>query len=1057
MARRLVLLLVLAGPALAVGQESEPPASEPVEPAEPAEPVELDEPAATTPIPPPDPAAAEPGLPGAEDVGLGFLLGVAGCRDRSYGEDPLLAGLEVSGTLLDAAGDVRAFFDARVPGLKTGRFYTERACRDLRELAELLRYRAEIREEDAPGGGVALKLELRPMTLVRHVEVRGNAGLFELRLSPVRREEILSRLKLRPGTALEDDPERRRLQLVDEEQRVRAHLVRRGFFDARVTVSVTPRDEPYEVTLRVSIKKGPGYTVGEIGVEGNTAVRNEVITEVLGQRICLLTFLCFGKDRFDYEELRTDLERVREIYQKAGYPGVRVTTTYSPSQSADHATRTVRFKVIVRERKKITVSFVGNRTRDDRGLRNLLTFNVAGAYDDIEAESSAEAIRRSYQASGRFLTTVRFERVRLAPTESCPECDPHDGIVFTVDEGPEQRVRAVEFRGNRAFSDERLADVVVTRPYPPFRYLIGRGGYVTSLQLAQDVQRLVDVYARDGYAGVRVTPTVTNHPAAEPVGAMAAMVSAGDRGGGLYLTFDIVEGTRDVVQAVEHHGNHELSSAELLDRAVLRPGAPFTEDGLAADIDLVRRRYLDRGFLYVDVKAARSGAGPATRVRFDVDEGVKVRAGKVLVRGNFKTRGWIVRDVLGLDEGDVLSTRKLDAGQAGLRGTDLFANIPPPVTVGRDPVNLLVDVEERHDNILEVRVAGGFTSDENVFVTGSTDFRNLSGTGISLALNGELGLERQRAQATLAFPQWAVQRAVRLPLRLELQGRYRNEVTERFGDLETIGVSAVLSRQLASGIFFSLRYDWNRFGRSTELVRPPGVDQDLSNLAIRTTTASLGPLILIDRRRPSALLPTSGYVAQAQVSFASRYLFGTDDFIRLNLGGQLFIPFGGRFVVTQTLRYDQGLFYPGSDEVLLPEVERFTGGGDTTVRGIAEDRLATEIIPNPLLPASDVTAFRLVPAGGNIRFLYKLDAQAQLYRFSEAFSLASAVFLDNGFIANSFFRFDLGRRLRHSLGVALRVIAAPLISLSVEYAFPLDPDLGDDPTGRLHFNLGISF
>lgn len=1050
---RLALLTVLLMPAVAAAQ------GDPNEP--PAEPVQLDEGAEATPAPPSQQTVGGSLVPGAGDVGLGFFLGVAACREGSYPTDPLITELTVSGVFLDDAEELRAVFDARVPGNKKGRAYSEDACRDLRALADTLRYRMEIRERPA-GDGVALQLVMRPMVLVRYVDVRGNASILDLRFSPVFREEILRRLKLRPGASLDEDAERRRQQLVDEEQRVRAYLVRRGFFDAEVHVSIKERSDPYEVTLRVDVKKGEGYTVGQVGVEGNTAVEDHSITDVMRQPICLLSFLCFGKDDFDYEELKADLDEVRQLYQKRGYPGVRVSTTYSPSQSADHASKTVRFKVIIRERKKITVSFQGAEHKEERTLRDLLTFDDAGAYDDIEAEASAEAIRRSYQGNGRFLTTVHFEREKLAPSDSCPECDPHDAIVFHIDEGPEQQVKSVEFRGNKAFSGEALRKVVVTKPYPRFRYLIGSGGYVTTLQLAQDVQRLVDVYRREGYSRVSVTPRIANRGGAEELGAVAAMVSAQDRGDGLHITFDIVEGPREIVEVVEHAGNHEIPADELMRRrgdeeAQLRPGRPFTEEGMQADADLIRRRYRDRGFLYAKVDGKATAVATKIRVRFTVDEGLRVRTGKLLVRGNFKTRGWVVRDALGLDEGSVLSAHRLDASQARLRATDLFSSIPPPVTIGRDPVHLVVDVEERYDNLLEGRIAGGFTTDQNLFVTGTTDFRHIGGVGIALSLNGELGLERQRAQATLTFPEWVLQRAVKLPLRLELQGRYRLEATERFGDVRTRGVSASLSRTLAPGVTFSVRYDWNQFGRSTELVRPPGVDQDLTSINIETTTASLGPLLLIDRRRPSALLPTSGYAAQAGLSFASRYLFGTDDFFKLSLGGQLFIPFGSRLVLAQTVRYDQGFFYPGTDEVLLPEVERFTAGGDTTVRGIAEDRLATEIIPNPLLPSSDVTAFRLVPAGGNIRGLYKIDLQAQLYAISEGVSLASAVFLDNGFIANSFFRFDVARRLRHSLGVALRFIFAPLISLSVEYAVPLDPDIGDDPTGRVHLNLGITF
>jgi outer membrane protein insertion porin family len=1061
--RRAVLLVVLVS-STALGQESERPPGEPKPP--PADAPEVGEQRPEGELPPaPEPEASPAPAPGgigealtpsAEQLGLEFLFGaVATCRTGAYGVDPLLGEVSVAGELLESNADVRAMFDAAVSWTKKGRWYSEENCRKLRELGAKLRYRVEL-EEALTGGTVALRVVLRPITQVRSIQVHGNASLWpwQWSLSPVFREDVIRRMKLRPGGSLDDDADRRRAQLADEEQRVREYLSRRGYYDATVKVSEV-EEGPYEVTLRVDIDKGPGYTVGKVTVEGNSAVEDEIITEIMSQRVCPFAGMCLWKDRFDYEELKTDRARVREIYQERGYPGVRVNTTYNPSESPDHGSKTVRFTVLIEERKKLTLAFEGARARSDKDLRSLLTFDEAGAYDDFEAQNGAEAIRRSYQGSGRFTTTVSFERVKLAPTADCPQCAPHDAITYHIDEGPEQRVRSIDFRGNRTFADEILTDVIATRVFPRFQYLFGAGGYVTSLSLSQDVERLGAFYQQQGFPEARIVPHIGNRPGiAAEIGAVAAQVTAEDRGSGLHLVYDIVEGPRDVVSAVEIAGNHELSADELAEGASIVVGQPYTRQAMDSDVERIKRRYVDRGYLYVAVAPERLGAGAATRVRFVISEGIQVRAGKVIVRGTFKTRRWVVKDALGLKEGEVLSVARLEESQAGLRSTDLFANVRPSQLVGRDPVHLIVDVEERFDRILDGRVAAGYSSDNNVFVAGSLELPHLGGIGVSLNLNGEVGLERQRAQATLAFPIWVMRRVAALPMRLELQGRLRNDDTPRFGTLSTKGVSVTLSRQLSPGVLFSLRYDWNRFGRQTDLLRPPGPNagEELDEAPINTTTASLGPVILIDRRRPTALMPTHGFTAQAQFQWASTALLGTDDFFKLGLAGQFFVPIGSRLVMMNTVRYDQG--FPLRGAVLLPEVERFTAGGDTTVRGIDQDRLATEIIANPLLPASDITGFRLVPVGGNIRFIHKLDLQVRLIGGDVA--VASALFLDTGFITNSFFRFDAGHRFRHSLGMALVRLMSPVGSLSFEYAFPLDPELGDDPTGRWHINIGFA-
>src|SRR6266508_3484753 len=103
---------------------------------------------------------------------------------------------------------------------------------------------------------------------------------------------------------------------------------------------------------------------------------------------------------------------------------VGVKTTFDLATSHDPVSKTVHFEVEIEERKKLTVSFEGNKNRSERELRDLLTFDDSGAFDDYEAQNSAEAIRRNYQASGRFLTTVDFRREKLQPSAQCATCAP---------------------------------------------------------------------------------------------------------------------------------------------------------------------------------------------------------------------------------------------------------------------------------------------------------------------------------------------------------------------------------------------------------------------------------------------------------------------------------------------------------------------------------------------------------------------------------------------------------------------------------------------------------
>jgi outer membrane protein assembly factor BamA len=70
-----------------------------------------------------------------------------------------------------------------------------------------------------------------------------------------------------------------------------------------------------------------------------------------------------------------------------------------------------------------------------------------------------------------------------------------------------------------------------------------------------------------------------------------------------------------------------------------------------------------------------------------------------------------------------------------------------------------------------------------------------------------------------------------------------------------------------------------------------------------------------------------------------------------------------------------------------------------------------------------------------------------------------ALFFDAGSIVNTFagdgFKHFFAR-FKHSVGGALRLVT-PVGSISVEYAVPMEPTYGTDPTGRFHFNFGFIF
>jgi len=169
------------------------------------------------------------------------------------------------------------------------------------------------------------------------------------------------------------------------------------------------------------------------------------------------------------------------------------------------------------KRKRIAIAFEGNTSKSASTLRDEVTFFERGAYDDYEASASADTLQRYYQKEGHFFARVDWRRERLSPEE--------ERIVFIVDEGPELKVRGIEFEGNKAFSSSALADVVSVRTFPLVGYIgLGEGGYVTGRQIDQDSERLVAYYQSKGYLEAKAHgEAATSRDALGQIGAVAAL------------------------------------------------------------------------------------------------------------------------------------------------------------------------------------------------------------------------------------------------------------------------------------------------------------------------------------------------------------------------------------------------------------------------------------------------------------------------------------------------------------------------------------------------------
>lgn len=889
------------------------------------------------------------------------------------------------------------------------------------------------------GGRVVIRV--RPHRVIRKIYIKGNWPLFE--------EEILRRLRFRPGQRLPGGEQLARA-IARQEQRMKRYLSKEGYFDGSLSIKITPTSTPHQVNLQVRVLKGKRYKVGEIVTtrpardrsrvrQAGLAVPRDEIEKMFRHRIL------FFRRSFNTRTFDRDAQRLTRRFHDLGYPGMRLRKSYEvvegrPPDSA------VRIKLRIQQRKKIEVHYRGNHSVKDDDLDEVLTLYDEGVYDDYELTQSAQEIHRLYQSRGHLQARVRFSR-KVGRTV--------DQVYFHIHEGPRFRIRRVEFAGNKQIDADRLQEVVKTRPFPWLGLFgLGEGGYITGKQLRQDVARLTQYYREQGFPQASVRGEVVPHPdlAGRP-GALAAAVGAGATGGGdLYVRFTIDEGKRSMVEKVYISGNRLVDSRTLLGQLALKAGRPFTVKALELDKARLARIYGEKGHPYAEIRALEESDLDGTNVvvQFTVQENQPVRFGPIFVRGNFHTRRSVIMADLDFKPGDPFDVALIERAERKLRKRQIFDVVRIQLLgIGRRQPELpvLVAVEERYDDYGAIEVGVGGSTDNLLFGSLAYNNRNVLGFGTSVTLKGEAGMKIQNVTA-----QYRDARIFGSPVVLDLRGFVRNQITARLGEVLTYGGTLGFQWEFLPHLTGILNYEIRRTKIKDELNRPSGVE-DARQADVFTRTGGIGHALVYDRR-DNPLNPSKGYRLQGSALMATRYLGGTNDFLKLGLSAQGYIPLPLGMTIALSVRYDHAL--PFGDSVTLPKVERFYAGGDTTIRGLDEDAAWTEVIGAPLAPGG-ATSYRIRPQGGNIRLIVNAEFIFPIWDESILFGLPlkGAVFTDHGFVTNSFDGFE-GEDFRHSVGLAWRLVT-PVGFFSVAFpAFVIDKEVGDE-RWRVHFNFGFVF
>jgi outer membrane protein insertion porin family len=241
-----------------------------------------------------------------------------------------------------------------------------------------------------------------------------------------------------------------------------------------------------------------------------------------------------------------------------------------------------------------TIRVEGNKRVEPETVRSYLTFSTGDAYDPALIDESLKAL----------FATGLFQDVRIR----------RDGatIIIVVVENP--IVSRVAFEGNREIEDATLASEV---------QLKARAVY-TRARVQSDVQRILDLYRRQGLYAAQVDPKIINLD-----------------NNRIDVVFEITEGPTTKVRAINFIGNSAFSDSQL--RYVisttqtnllsfLKNTNIYDPDRLNLDRELLRQFYLKNGYADARIISATADLdrdGRGFFITFTIEEGERYRFGAI--------------------------------------------------------------------------------------------------------------------------------------------------------------------------------------------------------------------------------------------------------------------------------------------------------------------------------------------------------------------------------------------------------------------------------------------
>jgi outer membrane protein insertion porin family len=371
--------------------------------------------------------------------------------------------------------------------------------------------------------------------------------------------------------------------------------------------------------------------------------------------------------------------------------------------------------ITVRERPAISkIEITGNKAIKTEDLKKGMSDNgldEGQIFKRATLEGLAQELQRQYVAQGRYGASVKTE-VKELPRNQVE-------LKVVVDEGSVAAIKHINIVGNRAFSDEELADIFELHTTGWLSWLQSDDKYSRE-KLTGDLERLESYYLDRGYLQFKIDST---------------QVSLSPDKQSVFITVNITEGEVYTVSDVELAGDPIVPEEEIRRLLLVRKGQTFSQVLMTTTSDYITKRLGNEGYTFAEVNGMpeTNDEDKTVKITFFIDPGKRAYVRRINFRGNTRTSDDVLRREMRQMESSSASSARIEQSKVRLERLGYFKEVQVEtneVPGTSDQVDVEYTVEEQPSGTIGGTV--GYAQGSGLVFGANVQENNWLGTGKSV-------------------------------------------------------------------------------------------------------------------------------------------------------------------------------------------------------------------------------------------------------------------------------------------------------------------------------------